>query len=230
MRSFLLASCPALLWGITVFQLVMLISFFKKYGRTKNMLFLLSGLVCCGLFYDSLILSFGTVMKEGALLKSVSQIRYISHGALIPLLLPICAYSLGFRKTGRTIVWVITGILIVLGIGSGITTQTVAESVGTVRYACDKASTPGWSYTVSSSILAYGMVIPLIITGIAVWIRQKTPALFLSGFLMFAFSALGPATGNFDLIFFISMFGELFMVLFFMIFADFNEKRKKQSA
>ena len=35
---------------------------------------------------------------------------------------------------------------------------------------------------------------------------------------MFAFSALGPATGNFDLIFLIGMFGELFMVLFFLLY------------
>lgn len=36
---------------------------------------------------------------------------------------------------------------------------------------------------------------------------------------MFFFSALGPATGNFDLIFFISMFGEVGMALFFLLYA-----------
>ena len=60
--------------------------------------------------------------------------------------------------------------------------------------------------------------------GVIVWARQKTPTLFLSGFLMFAFSALGPATGNFDLIFYISMFGEICMALFFLLYA----KRKKE--
>ena len=59
----------------------------------------------------------------------------------------------------------------------------------------------------------------MIIAGVIVWIRQKTPFFFLSGFLMFAFSALGPASGNADLIFFISMFGELFMVLFLYLYA-----------
>ena len=226
MRQFLLTSCPVLLWVIAIFQLVMLVSFFKQYGKTKNMLFLLSGLVACGLFYDSLILSLGTVLPEGGLLKGLSQVRYISHGALIPLLLPICAYALDLKKTGKTIVWIITGVLIALGIGSGIVTSTVAENIGTVRYACEKATTPGWAYTVSTSVLAYGMVIPLIIAGIIVWVKQKTPALFLSGFLMFAFSALGPASGNFDLIFFISMFGEVCMILFFMVYAKFNEKHK----
>ena len=224
MRSFLLSSCPVLLWVIAAFQLVMLICFFAKFGKTKNPLFLLSGLVACGLFYDSLILSLGTVLPEGGLLKGLSQVRYISHGGLIPLLLPICAYALNMKKTGKTIVWVITGVLIALGLGSGIVTSTVAENVAIVRYACDQAATPGWAYTVSTSVLAYGMVIPLVIAGIIVWIKQKTPALFLSGFLMFAFSALGPATGNFDLIFFISMAGEALMVLFFYIYGKSSAK------
>lgn len=226
MRQFLLASCPVLLWVIALFQLVMLLRFFRNFSKTGNPLFLLSGLVACGLFYDSLILALGSVLPEGALLQGLSQVRYISHGALIPLLLPICAYALNFKKAGKVIVWVITGILIVLGIGSGIVTATVCEKVGVVRYACDQANTPGWAYTVSSSVLAYGMVIPLVIAGIIVWAKQKTPRLFLAGFLMFAFSALGPATGNFDLIFFISMFGEVCMILFFMLYARRNQKSK----
>ena len=228
MRRLLLTACPVLLWVITAFQLTMVICLFRRYGRTKNMLYLLSGLVCVGLFYDSLILSLGTVLSEGAFLKGISQLRYISHGGLIPLLLPICAYALSMNKPGKTAVWIVTGILIVLGIASGAVTKTAAENVAVIRYASDTVLTPGWANTISTSVLAYGMVIPLVIAGIIVWIKQKTPALFLSGFLMFAFSALGPATGNFDLIFFISMFGEVCMVVFFLVYADFNQKHKPQ--
>ena len=43
---------------------------------------------------------------------------------------------------------------------------------------------------------------------------------------MFAFSALGPATGNADPIFFISMFGELFILLFLYLYA--REKAPKR--
>ena len=75
-----------------------------------------------------------------------------------------------------------------------------------------------------SRILSFGPVIPMMIAGIVVWVKQKTPHLFLSGFFMFAFSALGPATGNSDLIFFISMFGELLMVLFLYLYC-----RRKQA-
>lgn len=41
---------------------------------------------------------------------------------------------------------------------------------------------------------------------------------------MFAFSALGPATGNFDLIFFIGMFGEVCMALCFLLYAGKKAK------
>ena len=58
----------------------------------------------------------------------------------------------------------------------------------------------------------------MLFRSIIAWIKQKTPYLFLSGFLMFAFSALGPATGNFDLIFLISMLGEICMTLFFYLY------------
>lgn len=218
MHDFLLKIMPVVLWLIVAVHICFLVTFLKRYKSSGEPLNLLCAGVVLGLLYDSLILSLGMILPEGALLKGLSQVRYISHGALIPLLLPISAYALNFKKTGKTVVWILTGILIILGIGSGITTGTAAEHVGVVRYACDKAATPGWAYTVSTSVLAYGMVIPLIIAGIIVWIRQKTPFLFLSGFLMFAFSALGPATGNFDLIFFISMFGEVFMVLFFLLY------------
>ena len=101
--------------------------------------------------------------------------------------------------------------------GGFATVLELREVAGLVRYASGDA-TPGWARAVSS-ILSYGAVIPLIIAGVAVWIRQKTPLLFLSGFLMFAFSALGPASGNFDLIFFISMFGEICMVLCLLLYA-----------
>ena len=228
MHDFLLTWCPKLVWAFAAFHLLMLVVFFARYKKTKNALFLLSGLVTCGLFYDALILSLGTVLPEGFVLKALSQVRYISHGGLIPLLLPICAYALGWKKFGKILVWIVTGALIAVGLASGVVTSTAPENVALIRYACVKESTPGWAYTVSTAVLAYGMVIPLIIAGLFVWIKQKTPALFLSGFFMFAFSALGPATGNFDLIFFISMAGEVLMVLFFFIYACVNQRKKQR--
>ena len=47
--------------------------------------------------------------------------------------------------------------------------------------------------------------------------KQKTPHLFLAGFLMFAFSGLGAAC--LELMFYISMYGEVLMTAFFYLYA-----------
>lgn len=218
MRDALLASCPLLVWIITAVQALLMLLAFRGWKRTKEPLYLLTALVALGLFYDALILSLGTLMQGSPVLAALSRMRYVAHGALIPLLFPICAYALDFNKTWKTIVWIFTGLLIAAGIAEGFATQLdLREVAGLVRYASGDG-TPGWAKAVSG-VLSYGAVVPLILAGVVVWAKQKTPLLFLSGFLMFAFSALGPATGNFDLIFFISMFGEVCMALCFLLYA-----------
>ena len=202
MRDFLLTSCPVALWLIAAFQLAVVVLALRAYLKDKKPLFLLTALVAFGLFYDSLILACGSFLTEGALFTALSRMRFVFHGALIPLLFPICAYALGFSKPWKTVVWVFTGILIALGIAEGFATELVPKSVAGILRMASGDGTPGWAGAVSS-ILSYGTVVPLMVAGVIVWIRQKTPLLFLAGSLMFLFSALGPATGNFDLIFFI---------------------------
>ena len=218
MRDALLASCPILVWVITALQGLFMILAFRGWKKTGEPLYLLTALVALGLFYDALILSLGTLMQGGPALAALSRMRYVAHGALIPLLFPICAYALNFNKTWKTVVWILTGVLIAAGIAEGFATELeLKEVAGLTRYASGDG-TPGWAQAVSG-VLSYGAVVPLIVAGVVVWIRQKTPLLFLAGFLMFAFSALGPATGNFDLIFYISMFGEVCMALCFLLYA-----------
>lgn len=225
MREFLLATCPVLLWVIVAIHVVFMGLLFTGYKKTKNMLYLLSGLITFGLFYDALILALGGVMTEGALLTGLSRVRFVSHGALIPLIFAICAYALNLKNLALKVVWSFTGILVVLGIAEGFAVELVMkDAANIIRYASGDG-TPGWAEAVSG-VLSYGTVIPLMIVGIIVWVKQKTPTLFLSGFLMFLFSALGPATGNFDIIFYISMYGEVLMVLFFFLYAKYNESHK----
>ncbi|MCQ2506090.1 MAG: hypothetical protein MJ113_02815 [Lachnospiraceae bacterium] len=227
MRFLFKLSMPVMLWVFVVVHALFLFLTIRKYLKTKNMLFLLTALVTVGLFYDALIISFGEFMQESSLLKGLSQFRFISHGALIPLLFPICIYAIDRKNTmllAKKIVWGVTALISVMGIAEGFATVLESRTVELiVRYASSDL-TPAWASKVSS-LLSYGTVVPLIAVGVYVWVKQKTPYLFLSGFLMFAFSALGPATGNFDLIFFISMFGEAFMILFLYLYALKTEKK-----
>ena len=218
MHEFLLASCPVAIPVIAALEALFVVLALCGWFRKKEALYLLTALVAFGLFYDALILSLGTVMQGGPALAALSRLRYVAHGALIPLLFPICAYALNFNKTWKTVVWIFTGVLIAAGVAEGFATELdLREVAGLVRYASGDG-TPGWANAISG-VLSSGAVVPLILAGVVVWIKQKTPLLFLSGFLMFAFSALGPATGNFELIFYISMFGEVCMALCFLLYA-----------
>ena len=215
MKALLFASCVPMLWVISAVELFFTVLLFSRYIKTKNLIFLLSGMICVGLTYDALVLAFGSFLTEGAALLALSRMRYVFHGGLIPLIFAICAYALNFKKVWKIVAWVFTGVLIVLGIADGcireIGVQTVA---GVCRYA--SVSAPAWAEIVNS-LLTFGTVIPMMIAGVVVWIKQKTPHLFLSAFLMFLFSGLGAAC--LELMFYISMYGELLMALFLYFYA-----------
>lgn len=180
-------------------------------------------LITIGLFIDALFISLGTVLSLPVLC-AISPARYIAHGILIPLLFPIAAYGLKAKDGFRKAIWVLAVILMIAGAAEGICTKLEPQDFAGVIRLVSAEGTPGWA-TAISMVLSFGTVIPLMIAGIIIWIKQKKPQLFLAGFFMFAFSALGPATGNSDLIFYISMFGELLMVTFFFLFAKATEDK-----
>lgn len=217
MRAFLMNICPYAIWCIVLLEVLIAVLLFKQWKKNQQMTALLSFLVTLGLILDAAVIGMGSFMNEG-ILKAISPVRLIAHGILIPLLFPICGYALELKKLVMNAVWIVTGILMAAGAAEGAcTVLELKEIAGVIRYASGDA-TPAWA-NIISMVLSFGTVIPMMVVGVIVWIRQKTPHLFLSAFMMFVFSALGPATGNADLIFFISMFGELFMILFLYLYA-----------
>lgn len=220
MLELLYASCPSMLWVITVIEVVFTALLFSRYAKTKNLIYLLSGLICVGLTYDALILALGSILAEGGLLMSLSRMRYVLHGGLIPLIFLICAYALDFKGVWMKAAWIFTGVLICLGIADGCVRTIGVETVaGICRYA--SVTAPAWAEIVNGA-LTFGTVVPMMIAGIVVWVKQKTPHLFLSAFLMFLFSGLGAAC--LELMFYISMYGELLMALFLYLYALKKDK------
>ncbi len=227
MRDLVLNNGPLLVWSITVINAVIFVLFAVRFAKRKEAISVCSMLMTFGLFYDALIMAVGS-FYTGAFLEPLSQLRFVSHGALVPLLFPICAYGLGAKKKILTAVWIFTGVVIAAGIVRGFATELeIREIAGIVRYAGSDA-TPVWADTISS-VLSFGTVLPLIVCGIAAWVKNKTPYLFLSGFFMFVFAALGPATGNMDINAFISMIGEVLMMLFILLYCDKVYKNRKNS-
>lgn len=216
MRDLLLISCSYAIWCITAIELLFLIVLFVNFAKTKKKLFLYTALLTTGLFLDALGICLGAVITS-PVMRSISRIRFISHGVLIPLLFPICSEALNFSPNWKKIVWGLTAVLMCAGLAEALATVLEPCTIaGVTRYKAAEA-TPAWAAAISK-LLSFGTVIPLMIAGIVAWIKQKTPCLLLAGLLMFIFSALGPATRNTDLIFYISMYGEVLMVLFLTLY------------
>ena len=224
MRSILLQICPVAIWCIVAGEVLLAALLFAHAAGKRSKIALLSGILTLGLVIDAAIIGLGSVLKPDTL-AAISPVRFIAHGLLIPLLFPICGYALNFRKPLMFIVWTFTAGLMIAGVLQALKTELVTETIAGVTRMKAGEGTPKWAETISMA-LSFGTVIPMMIVGIVVWIKEKTPHLFLAGFLMFAFSALGPATGNTDLIFFISMFGEILMVLFLYLYARAKAKRR----
>lgn len=221
MRELLAASCVPALWIISLIHIVFMVLIFSRYSKTKNVLFLLTGLICFGLFYDAFILALGSIMVESTLLMALSRLRYVLHGTLIPLIFPLCVYALNGTDFWKKAIWALAVILIALGFADGcVRTIGPVTVAGVCRYA--SVSAPVWAEIVNS-LLTFGTVIPLMIVGIVVWVKQKTPTLFLAGFLMFLFSGLGAAC--LELMFYISMYGEILMALYFYLYGIKKEKQ-----
>ena len=221
MRDFIVSNLTILIFAITIIEAILGVLLFVSYGKSKKMSTLCMALITVGLVVDAFLIGIGKFLPNGPI-EGLSRVRFICHGALIPLIFPICGYGLRLKKSVMKVLWIVTAVVIILGIAQAVAIGLDIKTMGDViRHT--STGTPMWAEKISR-ILSYGTVIPLMIVGIIVWVKEKTPHLFLSGFLMFAFSALGPATGNFDLIFFISMIGELFMILFFLLYAKREEK------
>lgn len=223
MREFLMTVCPFAIWCIVAGEVLIAALLFAHAAKKKSKVALWSGVLTLGLILDAAIIGLGSVLPSDVL-QAISPARFIAHGLLIPLLFPICGYALNFKKVPMTVVWIVTILIMAAGVAQAIATKLVPETIANVTRYKAGDGTPDWANTISMA-LSFGTVIPMMIAGIVVWIKEKTPHLFLSGFLMFAFSALGPATGNTDLIFFISMFGEILMVLFLYLYARAKTKR-----
>ena len=229
MRNLLIASMPFVLIVMTVLDAFFIARMFRQYrSLNKPIIPLLVGILCIGLFYDSLILSLGAFLKYGMFFKVLSQLRYILHATMIPLLLPICCYTFGNSKFVKPI-WVITVLIMVIGLAAGVCTNIEPRTVGAIsRYAVSDAN-PGWVDTIVQML----DIVPVFLMmglGIVIWKKKKNPNLFLAGFFMFLFTMLGIFLGKDpsgdktqSLMFFISMFGESLMVYYLWKFSEKTE-------
>lgn len=223
MRNFLIGNGPLVVGTLLLVEASVLVLLLREHRASKAPMVLCMALVTAGLLFDGAVILLGRWLPEG-FLKVLSMGRYLFHGLCMPLLLMISVYALGLKGTVVKVFWGLAAVLMALGAAAGLMTKlNVVDFAGFVRCTGSDA-TPKWADSYLS-ILSVAMVIPLILVGVWLMIKKKGPFLFLSGLFMFVFSALGPATGNTDLIFLIGMIGEMLMVLFFLLHAKKAAKK-----
>lgn len=217
MRDFLIGNGPLVVVVLLLIEGTVLVCLLKEYALSKAPMVLCMALVTVGLLFDGAVILLGRWLPEG-LLTGLSMGRYLFHGLCMPLLFMITVYALVAQGKVAKVFWIVAALLMAAGAVAGLMTElNVVDFAGFVRCTGSDA-TPKWADSYLS-MLSVAMVIPLLLGGIWLMIKKKGPFLFLSGLFMFVFSALGPATGNVDLIFLIGMIGEALMVLFFLLHA-----------
>jgi hypothetical protein len=202
---------------IAALEVVLFVLLLRRFIKTKSLISLFAGLIAIGLAYDALIIGLGMWVNANNML-FLSRLRFVSHGLLTPLLFAISARSYKLSKPLVITLFSIMGALMLFGIIEGsLNVLTESTTANISRLAIDKEATPKILYK-GSTMVNIISIIPVIVIGIIAWVKQKNCHLALAGIFMFVFSAIGPAIGLTEYIFFISMIGEILMIGFILLY------------
>ena len=228
MHDIVVDNIHIILWVTAVGELGFVYAFASELWQKRKAIIACMLAVAIGLAIDAFVVALGGIVDQVPLL--FSRLRFICHGTLIPFVLPICAYSLKAKKSTINIIWIITLVLMVAGFIQALNVELVETYVRTnLRYSMG-ADTPFWVKMFSYG-LSFGTIFPLIISGFIVWKREHNPFLLLGGSCMLFFAVLGPATGNTDILFVLTMIGEVTMLggYFFYLKFLFGEMEVEES-
>lgn len=212
MRDFVMRHAPSIATVIAALETVMCAALWLSFHGGHGVAVGCLAALCTGLAFDSLVLCLGHLLPESVLLP-LSHARFAASGIVVPLLLPICFYAIGWEGARMQAVWGATAPLMVLGLVASCRQRLrVVDVAGITRHTTDEA-TPTWSRVVNA-VLPATMVLPLVILGLAMLVSGEGALLLLAGLSMAGFASSALATGNVDLTFVASMVGEVLMVGF----------------
>ena len=216
-RSFLESIALGSIIVCTVLYALIFVLSIREYLKMKRLVFILLMIECIGFIYDGIIMMAGKKMSKSTL-KGTNIFRYILHGILVPCLIAFTGYALKFRRDKLYINWVVTIICIILGLLAAISTKMkIEEEFGKIKRCGMHDDTPGWVSSIDT-MMNIGSVIYMMIAGLILIIVNRVFLYFLAGFFMLIFSAIGPASGNSDLNFLLSVYGEILMMIFLFVF------------
>ena len=225
MYDFFMNIAAPTVWVVCGIELLLLIYSIYKSVKTKSIFIFLVTAITFGLFYDAFITSLGTVI-DAASIMFLSRLRYILHVIFVPLLFIITILTINVKREIRITVEIITLAFIILGIICIIFTKyEVINFAGISRLVVNKELTNKAINTIPTVINIIA-VLPSIGVGIYKLIKEKNAYMLLSGGLMFLFPMIGPILKLNDFLFLISMFGEICMIVFLILY--FNKVTSKK--
>lgn len=169
-------------------------------------------IVTAGLVWDNGVIGIGKYIGEGDLLEGLNVTRFWVHALATPLLV-LVSFDL-IRKAGSPWAsklaaawgaWLLTAALIALEVMTETLPLKLQPSMeyGALRYVSTESGGP--------PLMVILILIPLLMAGVIVWRRKKTPLLFIGTVLMAAGSAIpipiesSAATNVFELLLLLSL-------------------------
>lgn len=191
-----------------VVQLVLLVLGVQIWSKTRRPIYLILPLVSAALAYDNLVIGLGLSIGEGSTLETLNSFRFISHALFTPLL---TLYGLrlsrnagldwSWRKNGATAVYVIAGVLVLLGIYLDVISlilEPIAEG-GTLRYV-----NTGWEGPPIAAIMTMAV---LLFIGFSMIVSTRWVWLLFGSLTMFIISGFAASLGI------IANFGEILLIV-----------------
>jgi hypothetical protein len=195
-------------------QLYLLFVMVGQYKKSRSPYLAFPILVIAALVADNWIVGFGKFIGEGSLLMFLNSIRFVTHAVFTSFGM-IFAFGIlkrigiGFaqNKTIHAAVCIFASIVTALGIYMDVYKLQLLfkEENGTMRYVNDGFHLP--------PIPAIITIIFFMIAGLIVWVKTKSPWVFIGSLIMFILAPIGfrmPILGNIGEIAFVGamIFGE----------------------
>ncbi|MBD2524732.1 hypothetical protein [Nostoc sp. FACHB-133] len=197
----------------------------RLWRQSTSFAMMVLPIVLLSISYDNLILSIGSLIGAGELLKTLSMLRFLLHYLVVPLFIVIgveLAHRAGAGWANR-VVRILSAIL-ALGLATiDIATHYIGlelvpiEFAGILRYHVANLSGP--------PIITIVVNIFVLLIGIGIWFRLKLPWLFLGTLLSFFGNALpsdivGTLAGSAS---------EFVMAIGLLLTEEFSQKTKQKS-
>jgi hypothetical protein len=197
----------------------------RLWQQSTSFAMIVLPIVLLSISYDNLILSIGSLIGAGELLKTLSMLRFLLHYLVVPLFIVIgveLAHRAGAGWANG--VMRVLSAIVALGLAAiDITTHYIGlelvpiEFAGILRYHVANLSGP--------PIITIVVNIFVLLIGIGIWFRLKWPWLFLGTLLSFFGNALpsdtvGTLAGSAS---------EFVMAIGLLLTEEFSQKMKQKS-